>query len=835
MSEVSLQLRAFGGCVVLRADGEPVPVTQPKRLALLAYLALARPAGMHRRDTLLGLLWPEMDDARARAALRQAVHHLRLGLGEGVIATRGAHELGVDDALLRSDVRGFESALAAGRPAEALERYAGPLLAGLYVDGGGAFDEWLQGERERLRRAAEDAAWTLAAQCTGAGNRDEAARWARCAAELAPYDEGALRRCMAAMADAGQASGALRLYRGFADRLRAELDVAPSAETRAAADALAAAPEPVPGPRAPMIRAVPVQDRHAPGAVADPAPAAAHRSATALAAAADPHSGRRRLRVPWGAAAVVLIAAVFVTLGWMQSAPPPDPRLVAVAGFRDRSGDPEIAAAVRELEEDIRQALGRSGAVRVVRASESGAPPRNAGRVVSGTVRRDGGRLHLRLTIHDRVQNTQTGGTGHSFATPAELRAAVPRLVDFVGMVLEAEADDRFRWTGAVSQPRSAGAFQAFARGLDRLHAEDGAGAAEAFRRSAAMDSAFTLPALLAAAADLQAGKAARADSTARALEARDGLAGVDRLLLRWLHASLAGDRPAALAAMRDLARDEPAMELAQFQLAAEAMASNRPREALAALGRIDAERGFSRGWASYWATRAEAHHMLGEHAAELRVVRAGRSAHPELRVLVEYEARALAAVGRGAEALRLLADHRAAPPAPGWEPGTALMHVGMELRAHGHPGPAKAAFTQAAAWYAARPAAAGPSAARRLELARAVLLAGDTARAAAVLADVLRGAPRCTSCAGALGVLAARRGRPAEARAADRRLAAVTGDEGAASMWRARIHAALGDESAAADRLREALASGYAVTPLLHTDPDLASPALARLLRPHE
>ena len=46
-------------------------VRSPKRLALLSYLAIAAPRGFHRRDTLLGLLWPESDETHARASLRQ--------------------------------------------------------------------------------------------------------------------------------------------------------------------------------------------------------------------------------------------------------------------------------------------------------------------------------------------------------------------------------------------------------------------------------------------------------------------------------------------------------------------------------------------------------------------------------------------------------------------------------------------------------------------------------------------------------------------------------------------------------------------------------------------
>lgn len=51
------------GTIRLERDGEAVPVPQPKRVALLAYLALARPRGLHRRDTLLAMFWPELPES----------------------------------------------------------------------------------------------------------------------------------------------------------------------------------------------------------------------------------------------------------------------------------------------------------------------------------------------------------------------------------------------------------------------------------------------------------------------------------------------------------------------------------------------------------------------------------------------------------------------------------------------------------------------------------------------------------------------------------------------------------------------------------------------------
>ena len=56
-----IELRVLGTLAIQSREGGPpiAAVTQPKRLALLLYLALAEPAGSHSRDSLVALLWPE--------------------------------------------------------------------------------------------------------------------------------------------------------------------------------------------------------------------------------------------------------------------------------------------------------------------------------------------------------------------------------------------------------------------------------------------------------------------------------------------------------------------------------------------------------------------------------------------------------------------------------------------------------------------------------------------------------------------------------------------------------------------------------------------------------
>src|SRR6266849_4478077 len=91
-------------------------LAQPKRLALLIYLVLSKAQPIHRRDSIVALFWPELDQAHARAALRQAVRFLRSHLGNIVVQGRTEEELEVSSAALRCDVRAFEEACATGRP-----------------------------------------------------------------------------------------------------------------------------------------------------------------------------------------------------------------------------------------------------------------------------------------------------------------------------------------------------------------------------------------------------------------------------------------------------------------------------------------------------------------------------------------------------------------------------------------------------------------------------------------------------------------------------------------------------------------------------------------------
>src|SRR5687768_2785242 len=73
-----LELRTLGAIELQDARGQTIEkvLHQPKRLALLVYLAVAAPRGLHRRDSIVALFWPELSEKRARNALSKAIHFL---------------------------------------------------------------------------------------------------------------------------------------------------------------------------------------------------------------------------------------------------------------------------------------------------------------------------------------------------------------------------------------------------------------------------------------------------------------------------------------------------------------------------------------------------------------------------------------------------------------------------------------------------------------------------------------------------------------------------------------------------------------------------------------
>ncbi len=93
-----------------RSVKEPATIDTRKALALFVYLAVTRRP--HTRDAIAGLLWPEYDQAHARATLRRTLSPLHRLLGEGYLSIEREMLALQPDATLWSDVDEFEALLA---------------------------------------------------------------------------------------------------------------------------------------------------------------------------------------------------------------------------------------------------------------------------------------------------------------------------------------------------------------------------------------------------------------------------------------------------------------------------------------------------------------------------------------------------------------------------------------------------------------------------------------------------------------------------------------------------------------------------------------------------
>ena len=213
-------------------------LAQPKITALLAFLALSPEQRPQRRDRIVALLWPELDQVHARTALRKAVHALRAALGPDALRSRGDEEIGLAVPPLWCDAVELAEAAERGRMLQAVDLYQGVLLPGFHLAGCVEFDRWLDEERTTARERAAAAAWGLARSLESDNRRTDAGHWAKKAVRYRWDDERVLRRTLTMLARIGDHAGALRLYEEFAARMQTELEALPSPETIALADSL---------------------------------------------------------------------------------------------------------------------------------------------------------------------------------------------------------------------------------------------------------------------------------------------------------------------------------------------------------------------------------------------------------------------------------------------------------------------------------------------------------------------------------------------------------------------------------------------------------------------
>lgn len=223
-----LRLSTFGR-LYLERDGERLSgaAAQPRRLALLALLATAGEHGL-TRDRLLGMLWSETDEERARRGLNQALYALRQDMGADDVFL-GTRDVRLNPELITSDVAAFALAIKSDRLEDAAALYTGPFLEGFHVSDAAEFERWLEEERAGLARDYANALRRLAERAGQHGAAGAAAEWWRRLAAQDPLNARVAIGLMEALVVAGDSAGALQHARVYEVLLQQELDAPPDA------------------------------------------------------------------------------------------------------------------------------------------------------------------------------------------------------------------------------------------------------------------------------------------------------------------------------------------------------------------------------------------------------------------------------------------------------------------------------------------------------------------------------------------------------------------------------------------------------------------------------
>ena len=782
------RLRVLGQIDLRDAGGTEVrPVlAQPKRLAVLVYLAASRPQRMHRRDALLSLFWPEIPESRARNGLRQALHQLRNALGPEILTTRGANAVGVNAAALACDAAEFENALDRGRLAEAVLAYGGAFLPAFSIEGSAAFNEWLDETRLRLQNRAARASWALAEHLERSGDMAAAAASARRAAELTVDDETALRQLMSLLDRTGDAPGAIRAYEDFAARLRRELDLEPSLNTRALHDSLRAdnraATTSTRNTTNPIARAIVVPD--------------------ALTAGVAPRSSAR-----------------------------PE---VVVSSFDNLTGSPELDFVGRLAATTVSQALAETRIVDVVVADAvsdgvhgtSSGPDGCRRLIVDGSYHVVDDVWQMQATLQLAHDGRVIGSISGVVARRDRPWEAANEIGRRMSGVVAAHVDTQVAsWADVVVAPPSLEAHRAHLYGIELHLRGEYVAAISQFLKAANPEAGFTVPLLWAVTASCNLEEYAQATAIMEALSAcRSRLSPAEQLGADYFTQWLAGDRGSALRTLGRVAELVPGSEVLA-QLGRDAMLCNRPRYAVEVLERIDPERGWIPSWTPYWQRLTEAYHMVGEHERELDAGRRGRRQHPEAMGPLLYEARAHAALG-DADAVSRIGDEAVALASDRFmSAGEMLFTAARELKSHGQVTAAGDLLARAIDWQRDRSAVRSPTVPDRLALARMHYEADQLMDAAEILSLLQRERPDDADVVGSAGTLAARMGNEEAARGALSALRAKTGRfrYGRHLLWAGRIAAVLGDTVTALSLLRGAFARGCGHDVALHTDIDLS------------
>ncbi|MFN2602922.1 MAG: BTAD domain-containing putative transcriptional regulator [Gemmatimonadaceae bacterium] len=646
---------------------------------------------------MTALLWPDLDDVRARNALSKAIHHLRRALGKNALIVRGNEAIGINREQIWCDACAFDDAISNQRYKDALDLYRrGPLMEGFALPETGEFEQWLESERRRVRQKAIAAATSLANAAEREGDFAGAVTWARMACELSPHDETVLRRLILALARTGDRAGALKAYQSFSDRLARDLEIEPSSETKALADSL----------RIASTNGSPKSNGPTPFTVTQIPPPVIAGEPEAVAKEIEPRTQRKILVSGIALAGIAAVGGFFFMRNSETArALTPKPGIVAIGSVRNRTGDAGLNSVAQMATGNIVQQLSQSGQVGVVelRGAQT-AESTGADKVVRGDMYRKDDSVFVQMQIVDAKDGRvlqQLDPVGSPLMNAYSL---LDRIRDGVTGAVAALADTLYLpWTTAHSRPPKYAAFQEFMQGLDAIVNQSPPDAVGHLKKAIALDTSFVEAKIwLLEQADGLPGQQRLIDSVkVAAMAQREKLGAFDQVALDRELAFLAGHWEEVYTASRRLAAIAPETPDAQLYLAHSAVATRRYTEAIAVLHHIDRSKGWLKNFAPITFWDLQAHRLNGDAASAVAEWRRARARDPQDFGICNSGVMLIASLGREQLVDSVVATCANLPSAPpsadrAWE------LAGRGYRSRGYLTEAKRAFERSAALRAA-------------------------------------------------------------------------------------------------------------------------------------
>ncbi len=585
---------------------------------------------------------------------------------------------------------------------------------------------------------------------------------------------------------------------------------------------------------------------------------AAPRITGKTAGAVSPPTGRgarsSRTKFVIGGVAIAAIATSAALLWPRLRTEPLVAHRVAVATLRDASPDSSLGEIARTVAGDIASELSaldssdvaaREDVERIEGQFPRGATlptaiatPLRAGLIVTGVVSAIGAdSVRIRIALASGADGKTIRALRDVDVPRTELRAATADLRQrLAGAILALTSRDFTRAMLPGGDPPLRVALLSVREGL-QLEASlrqpdpnEDEGIAELIRFDNAIvaDPEYAQARLWFASAALRRpGGEVLADSALLLVqEQQSTLTEYERALLDALRADAGGNHELSVRGWRRAEALAPVWPN-RWWLAIKLRDANRPRESLAhfdTLGKANPH---------FLRSLPGLRHYVADYAGEYGALRDERARAPSTAQSLGFQQallQALAAMDSLVVVTKLLDDASQLPAEPGSSLAFLLTRTSWELSAHGHATEAKSALQRAAAWCGRRTAVDLANGAVAFDCMEAYAYAGNVAALAALAEPSLRSRPDDIdlSVLGVLGVAAALGGERATAEQFATRIERATradGSHGLASWLRARIHAALGDNTKAVELLEDAFARGAGWTQRLdlHRDPALA------------